>query len=159
MVDRQKIFNEMLEEFHKLKWDHETGTPLSKQIGKDGREYGDDTPMAPPVGYKRQPTMVEIIREAVRNEKLQQDLRAAGHETFEEADDFDIGDDYDPQTPYENDFDPPIREVFAEAEASMAARAAPAPAASPPAGGGAPTPEPAPAPAPNPAPPPHSTPT
>lgn len=158
-MDRQKVFNEMIDQFHKLKWDHETGTPLSKQIGKDGREYGDDTPIAPPIGYKRQPTMVEHIRRMVRDERLAQELAAQGHETFEEADDFDIGDDYDPSTPYENDFDPPIREVFQEANAAIAARSAPASVASPPAGGGAPTPEPAPASAPNPAPPPHSTPT
>lgn len=156
MDQREKAFQEMIEHFHKLKSDPATGEIYTKQIGKDGREYGDDTPIAPPVGYKRQPTMVEIIRSQVRDALLARDLAAQGVETFEEADDFEIGDDYDPSTPYENDFDPPIREVLSEAAAAVAARSAPATNSPPPAGGGAPTPEPAPAPAPNPAPPPHS---
>lgn len=36
---------------------------------------------------------------------------AEGMETFEESDDFDVGDDLDPSTPYEADFDPPSAEV------------------------------------------------
>lgn len=120
--NREAIFQEMLEDFHKLKWDPETGQVHSKQIGRDGREYNDPTPMAPPVGYKRQPTMVEIIRAQVRDALLAKELAAQGVETFEEADDFDVGDDYDPSSPWENDFDPPIREVLQEAEKAVRER-------------------------------------
>lgn len=61
--------------------------------------------MAPPVGYTRAPSLSDQIREMVRSERLARDLAEQGVETFEEADDFDIGDDYDPSTPYEETFD------------------------------------------------------
>lgn len=84
---------------------------LREVIDSEGREILDPTPMEPPVGYSRQPSLSEQIREMVRSEKLRQEAEAAGMETFEEADDFDVGDDYDPTSPYENDFDPPIEEM------------------------------------------------
>lgn len=157
-MTKEQAFQEMLEQFHKLKFDDDTGEVLSKQIGKDGREYGSDVPMDPPLGYKRQPTMVEHIRAMVRNERLAQELAAQGMETFEEADDFDVGDDYDPRSPWENDFDPPIAELVAAGQAELDRKAAaPAPSPTPEAGVGALTPKPAPAPAPAPAPSPNST--
>lgn len=73
---------------------------------RDGAEILDSTPMAPPVGYKKQPSMVEYIRDMVRSERLRQEAEAAGAETWEEADDFDVGEDYDPSSPYEGDFEP-----------------------------------------------------
>lgn len=118
-TEKQKIFGEMAEAFHKLKFNDMTGEVLSKQIGTDGREYNDPTPMAPPIGYKRQPSMVEIVRAQIRDAMLAQQLAEQGVETFEEADDFEIGDDYDPSSPWENDFDPPIAEVLAEAQRSL----------------------------------------
>lgn len=138
MVDRQKIFDELLEEFHKLKTDPETGEVYTKQVGKDGREYNDETPMEPPLGYKRAPTMVEIIREQVRSHHLAILAAQNDMETFEEAEDFDIGDDYDPHTPYENDFDPTISEMAAAVEndklqREAAAKKQPAPVADGPA--------------------------
>lgn len=48
----------------------------------------------------------ERIRGIIRGERLKQEMEAAGRETFEEADDFDVGDDYDPSSPYEEVFDP-----------------------------------------------------
>lgn len=68
----------------------------------------DPTPIAPPVGYVKQPTITERIRDMVRSERLRAEAEAAGAETFEEAEDFDVGDDYDPTSPYEEIFDPPI---------------------------------------------------
>jgi hypothetical protein len=63
--------------------------------------------MAPPVGYKKEPTIAERIRTMVRGEAIRQAAEAAGAETFEEADDFEISDEtYDPTTPYEEVFDP-----------------------------------------------------
>lgn len=67
----------------------------------DGAEMPDATPVAPPVGYKRQPTMVDIVRDMIRSEKLRQEVEAAGAETFEEADDFDVDDEMYPTSPYE----------------------------------------------------------
>lgn len=82
---------------------HVKGKPLTKT----GAEIPDPVPMAPPIGYKKQPTMVDHIRTMIRSEKLRQEVEAAGFETMEEADDFDIGDDVDPASPYEHNFDPP----------------------------------------------------
>lgn len=69
-----------------------------------GREVLDPRSMAPPVGYVKQPSMVDIqraqIQEAIRN------LTPEDAETFEEADDFDVNDDFDPNSPYEEIFDP-----------------------------------------------------
>jgi len=65
-----------------------------------GRERPSPIPMAPPIGYKKQPSMIDNIRDMVRREMSQQ-AAAAGMETFEEADDFEIDDDYDPKSPHE----------------------------------------------------------
>ena len=75
-----------------------------------GRELPDPRPVQPPVGYKKQPSMFELIREATAREVA---LYAANREpeTFEEADDFDVDDDIDPHSPWENEFDPPWSEV------------------------------------------------
>lgn len=94
-------------------------------LDEKGREILDGTPMQPPVGYKRQPSLAEQIREMVRSERLAQELAAAGHETFEEADDFDVDDEYDPSSPWEQHFDPtPISELRSRLAAAEAAEAA-----------------------------------
>lgn len=90
-----------------------------------GEFIPDSVPMAPPVGYKEQPSMVEVIRKMVRDEALQRELDELGVETFEEADDFEIGDDgEDLKSGHENDFDPPIREVIAEGKKEIARKRA-----------------------------------
>lgn len=79
-----------------------------------GREILDGTPMAPPVGYKKQPSMVDIVRNMVRSERLKAEAEAAGLESFEDADDFAIADDEGelPSSPHENQFDPPVKELL-----------------------------------------------
>lgn len=110
--------------------------PKNKPLTPDGRELLDPTPMAPPVGYKRQPSLAEQIREMVRSERLAADLEAAGYETFDEAEDFEIGDDYDPTSPYEQHFDPtPVAELRRRRDQDVADQAKKgAPPANPPAG-------------------------
>lgn len=110
---------------------------LGRPLTPFGSEIPDPTPVAPPVGYKRQPTMVEHIRNMVRSERLRQEAEAMGMDTFEESEDFDVGDDDDdPHTPYENDFDPPI-DVIREAVEAERTRTAtpPSPSPEPPSGG------------------------
>lgn len=87
------------------KFDEETGEQLHDE---HGREIPDPTPMQPPIGYNRQPSLAEQMRAMILSEQLAQEARAAGHETFEEADDFDVGDDFDAErhSPYEANFDP-----------------------------------------------------
>lgn len=77
----------------------------------DGTQKLDPIPMAPPIGYKKQPSMVEIVRDMVRGERLKAEAEAAGHETFEESEDFNIPDEHFLESPWVNEFDPPIHEL------------------------------------------------
>lgn len=94
---------------------------LERGLDEHGRLVPDPVPIAPPVGYRKQPSMVEIVRDMVRGEKLRQAALESGHETFEESEDFDIGEDgEDLLSGYENDFDPPLSEIAREVEAERA---------------------------------------
>jgi len=98
------------------------GKSNANYLTADGREKPDPTPMEPPIGFNRQPSLAEQIRTMVRSEALRQAAEKAGAESFEEADDFEVGDDYDPSSPYEQDFDQvPISELRARAAAAEAA--------------------------------------
>lgn len=60
-------------------------------------------PIAPPIGYVKQPSLAERIRAMVRSEHLRAAAEGSGFESFDEAEDFDTGEDYDPRSPYELD--------------------------------------------------------
>lgn len=99
-----------------------------------GHEVVSNVPVELPVGARRPESLVEQIKRMVRHE-LSQAGAAQGFETFEEADDFDVGDDYDPKSPWELTAD---QEEFslskAPPEAKEAAQASkPAEPATPPA--------------------------
>lgn len=92
-----------------VKYNAETGELFNskgKPLTEGGAEIPDSTPLAPPVGYEKRDTIAEQVRRMVQSQLLARDLAAAGAETFEDADDFDVGDDYDPTSPYEVNFDP-----------------------------------------------------
>lgn len=97
----------------------------SRGLAPDGRQVPDPTPIAPPIGYKKQPSMVEIVREMVRSERLKQEAEQAGMETFEESEDFEVGDEpfEELKSGFENDYDPPIREIVEEVDKARKARA------------------------------------
>jgi hypothetical protein len=78
---------------------------LVQKLLKCGSEKPDPKPMNIPVGFKKPQNLKEQIHQMIKNERLIHEMEAAGMETFEDADDFDIGDDYDPTSPYEMDFD------------------------------------------------------
>lgn len=83
------------------------GVQVTSEIDDDGNELPDPVPMSPPVGYRREPTLGEMIQQFVRSEQLRAQAEAEGFDTFEEADDFDIPDDpLDPLTPWEEHFEP-----------------------------------------------------
>lgn len=90
-----------------------------------GKEYPNPVPMEPPIGFVPSKPIWEQIREMVKTE-LSQGADREGFETAEEADDFDVGDDYDPSSPYEDEFEPslpwpPSKNVeAAEAEVAQA---------------------------------------
>lgn len=76
-----------------------------QKFDESGREMMDPLPIAPPIGYKKAPSIAEQIRNMIKSEKLRQEAEAQGYESFEEADDFDV-DDFDPKSPYEEVFEP-----------------------------------------------------
>jgi hypothetical protein len=76
-----------------------------KRLNEEGHEVLSSKPMSLPSGMKRPETTAETIQRLVRGE-LSRVAARQGAETFEEADDFDVGDDLDPSTPYEMVFDP-----------------------------------------------------
>lgn len=81
-----------------------------RRLTQGGAEIPDPTPIAPPLGYVKQPTMAELIRSMVKSEVLRQEVEALGAGSFEDEDDFDCDDDYDPTSPYENEFEPPVQQ-------------------------------------------------
>lgn len=113
-------FDKETGEFYHLK-----GKPLTPE----GRETPDPTPMQPPLGYFKQPTMVDHIRNLIRSERLREAAEAGGAESFEEADDFNVGDDYDPHSGYETEFEPEIPQSAASADDESGAAAEPEPKA------------------------------
>lgn len=117
-----------------------------RRLNAEGQEILDPTPVAPPVGYKRQPTMVDHIRAMVASERLAQFAAEAGAETFEEADDFDVDDDPEISTPYEVYESEPVQELRRKLAAAEKDAAATPPASDP-----SPSPEAAPAASPAPA--------
>lgn len=70
-----------------------------------GKEFPNPVPLEPPLGFVPQKPIHEQIRDMVVAQ-LSAQAAEAGEETMEEADDFDVGEDFDPHSPYELDFEP-----------------------------------------------------
>lgn len=66
------------------------------------REILDNTPIEVPVGFKKPMSLNERIKMLVRNEASQVAMEN-GYETFEEANDFDVDDDFFPTSKNELD--------------------------------------------------------
>ena len=78
---------------------------FGKFFNAQGEYLPDPEPVAMPVGFERPPTLAEQVARLVRSNELARLAQSEGMETFEEADDFDVDDDFDPSTPWEQDFD------------------------------------------------------
>lgn len=129
----------------------EDGRPLRATLDENGHEVPDPVPLAPPLGYQKQPSMIDNIRAMIRSEHLRRAAEEMGAETFDEADDLEMpeADDYEPASPYEQVFEPtPIPELRRRAAEASQPASQPAPEPAPPAPGSAPAPAPTPAPAP-----------
>lgn len=100
--------------------DPETGEEIML-LNVQGAETPDPASMEPPLGWVDQPSLIEQVRAAVRSEALKLAAEQDGFGSFEEEDDFEIGDDYEPTSPYENEFEPSIAEL-ARVGADMLAR-------------------------------------
>lgn len=66
---------------------------LARGLDANGNYKVSSVPQEPPIGYKKQPSMIDIVHEAIRSDRLAREAEEAGFETFEEADDFDVGDE------------------------------------------------------------------
>lgn len=71
------------------------------RMGEDGLEYLNTDPATIPVRFRRPQSQLDLMRQVVQ----EMSARAQEHEmeTWEEANDFDIGDDYEPSSQYEVD--------------------------------------------------------
>lgn len=102
-------------------------------LDKNGHEVVSDEPKALPVSMKPR-SHFDQIREFIRQEVSRQAV-AEGKETFEEADDFEVGDDYDPSSPWELSDDqayykpsePPAPEPIGSPEGGLPPEDAPKP--------------------------------
>lgn len=88
-----------------MNFDTATG---AARLDEDGREILDPKPVELPAGMKRPESLAEQVQRLVRRQ-VSEYAAMHGHETFDEADDFDVGEDFDPHTPYEEDFDPVLQ--------------------------------------------------
>lgn len=69
------------------------------------REETDSQPMEIPAGFRKPESMEEMVQRLVRRQ-VSEAAEARGDETFEESEDFEIDDMFDPSSPYEEVFDP-----------------------------------------------------
>lgn len=93
---------------------------LSKALSAYQRRYGNSprsetvssAPVATHVRLSARETEVDRIRRLIRSEQMTMAALQSGHETFEEADDFDIPEDpIEPTTPYEEVFEPEVTDT------------------------------------------------
>lgn len=129
-LEEEKAANpQFVEEFCTKPAYDEDGVQASAGIMADGKEYGDPTPMAPPVGFEAPPDLQEMMRQMIRNENYQRMLDEAGWDTEEEAADFDL-DDEDPmpvsvhQLMMQSPPSPPVAEPTAPLPAAPATASA-----------------------------------
>lgn len=75
---------------------------MEGKLDKNGHEVLDPNPMEIPAGFRRPPTMKELIQRVVRVQ-LSEQAQMEGNESFAEADDFVVGDDDDAElrSPYQ----------------------------------------------------------
>lgn len=94
--------DQFVEEFCTKPSYDQDGVQSTAGIGKDGKEYGDPVPMAPPVGFDNPPDLMTLIRTMVRSEEFNRRAAEEDFDNFEEAGDFDVDDDpFPPLTPHE----------------------------------------------------------
>lgn len=79
------------------------GRAFKQAYNEQGEELPDPKPIEVPLGFKKPPTLHEQIRMFIRTEEFRRRTEAAGVESFEEANDFEVGDEEfdDVPTPHE----------------------------------------------------------
>lgn len=74
-----------------------------KEGQRSGVEDLDPSPVAMPLGSRRPERLEDQIARLVRSEQYK--MAMMGDDTIEEANDFDIPEDFDPSSPFETEFD------------------------------------------------------
>lgn len=77
-------------------------TDPKSRLDERGHEILDDTPVSLPLRFRRGENITQQVQRLVAGE-LSRMAENAGYESFEEANDFDVGDDYDPKSEHEID--------------------------------------------------------
>lgn len=122
----QKVRDVVMRRPRRLSMEEYAAKLIRQGKGPDGRIVVNPVPIAPPIGWKKQPSMVEIVREMVRGERLAEEARAAGHETFEESEDFEVGDEPELlRSAWENQFDPDLSELMKAGQEVLKAKEVP----------------------------------
>lgn len=80
---------------------------IAVRLDEFGREVPDTQPVTMPAGFRRPETLAEQVQRLVRTQ-LSEHAANQGAETFEESEDFDVDDEFDPTSPYEEFFDPAL---------------------------------------------------
>lgn len=90
---------------------------ISRALTRRHTEHPDPTPMALPVKMQRPPSLQDMFEKylVAANHMAQNQ----GFETLDEADDFDVGEDLDPESPYELCFDPTLNKEISKQEKSL----------------------------------------
>ena len=90
----EKTRKQRLSDIEKMIADH----PKNRAF-RGSQQFMDPTPVAPPVGYEKQPSMIDIIKQQVAQVSLS--AQDEGFETIDDANDFEVDDDPFPSSPYE----------------------------------------------------------
>lgn len=85
-------------------------------LDKNGHEILDSTPVARPIKFNQRPMPLDEIKAALR--LFSEEAARNGQETFEEAEDFDVGDDAEPYSPYEHPTDEQLSAFVEELRAT-----------------------------------------
>lgn len=113
--------------------------PVTAVLDEKGHEVVDSTPMQPPLGFQRQPSVNDRIRQMIRSYQLEQEALQSGMETEDEANDFVTDEDEELKSGYEIGEDgqapefipPPAEPARTPPEGGAPAVVEPAPAAAP----------------------------
>lgn len=75
-----------------------------KKYNERGEEMMDPKPRAVPIGFEKPEPLEAMLARVLRNQRTIDALARAGKESFDEANDFEVGEDYDPKSPHEEHF-------------------------------------------------------
>lgn len=104
-----------LNDYERLERIQNLEAAIGFRLDEFGHEVPDPTPLAMPSGFRRPETLQEQVARLVRS-RLSQIADEQGAETFEESEDFEVDDDFDPNTPYEEFFDPALNRAVTPEE-------------------------------------------